>query len=167
MERSQVQVPPVTTGEKKIFFHLAPNLRLKWKNKLGAWLRLGKDKIAGYAWGTGGTSGAHTTMEGHSQSAWLAFRSFCSARPRVPRSSAQGLQPYVVWGWWWFKEGGHIPSGSYLCLSICPSLCVCVLKVFLTRRVAGNVSVAPWVSENEILDFYLLIPIGGTCICVI
>ena len=38
---------------------------------------------------------------------------------------------------------------------------VCVWKVFLTRRVAGNMLIAPRVSENEIVDFYLLIPIGG------
>ena len=42
---------------------------------------------------------------------------------------------------------------------------LCVWKVFLTRRVAGNMSIAPRVSENEIVGFYLLIPIGGTCIC--
>ena len=42
---------------------------------------------------------------------------------------------------------------------------VCVWKVFLTRRVAGNMPIAPRVSENEIVDSYLLIPIGGTCIC--
>ena len=34
---------------------------------------------------------------------------------------------------------------------------VCVWKVFLTRRVAGNVSITPWVSENKIIDLFLYI----------
>ena len=36
---------------------------------------------------------------------------------------------------------------------------VCVWKVFLTR-VAGNLSIAQWVSENEILDFIYLFLLG-------
>ena len=44
-------------------------------------------------------------------------------------------------------------------------MCVCV-RVFLLRRVAGNVSIAPRVSEIEILDFIYLFLLGGLA-CVI
>ena len=48
---------------------------------------------------------------------------------------------------------------------VCKCMCVCVWKVFPLRRVAGNVSIAPWVSENEILDFiYLFLLEGLECV---
>ena len=48
--RSQVKVPPVTTGEKKqTFLHLTPNPGSSKIVKFGSWLRLGKDKTSGCA----------------------------------------------------------------------------------------------------------------------
>ena len=35
------------------------------------------------------------------------------------------------------------------------------LRVFLLRRLAGNVSIAPWVSEDEILNFGYIFLLGG------
>ena len=39
-------------------------------------------------------------------------------------------------------EPGRLVSCVCVCVCVCVCMCVCVWKVFLTRRVAGNVSIA-------------------------
>ena len=102
-------------------------------------------------------SGAMKTVHEHSMApaGWFG-RAYTPLQP--PRSTSTVCDS-VVW------IGKCVSSVSVLGCKSVSGVCVCS-RDFLLRKVAENVSIALWFSENKINHFSLVF-FGGACLCVI